>query len=89
MYVHPITRQTFEYANQITCENNPQYIIVFDLDTNQYYVLTTQPIKEDPLLLFEPTQDQTATSPINFTAQDAGIYSRKELKRFWESSSIY
>ena len=24
MYVDPITRQTFEYANQIPCENNPR-----------------------------------------------------------------
>ena len=26
MYVDPITHQTFEYANQISCENNPQNV---------------------------------------------------------------
>ena len=83
MYVDPITRQTFEYANQIPCENNPQNVISLDPDTDQYYVLTPQPIKKDPPLLFEPTQIQTAISPNTFTAQDAGIYSQKELKHFW------
>ena len=42
MYVDPITRQTFEYANQIPCENNPQNIIAFVPDTVQYYVLTPE-----------------------------------------------
>ena len=83
MYVDPITRQTFEYANQIPCENTPQNVISFDPDTDQYYVLTPQPIKKDPPLLFEPSQIQTAISPNTFTAQDAGIYSQKELKHFW------
>ena len=27
MYVHPITRQTFNYATPIQCDNNPQNII--------------------------------------------------------------
>ena len=35
MYVDPITRQTFEYANQIPCENNPQNVISLDPDTDQ------------------------------------------------------
>ena len=80
MYVDHIARQTFEYANQIPCENNPQNVISFDPDTDQYYVLTPQSIKKDPLLLFEPTQVQTAISRNPFSAQDAGIYSQKELK---------
>ena len=30
MYVHPITRQTFNYATPIECDNNPQNIIEHD-----------------------------------------------------------
>ena len=30
MYVHPLTRQTFNYATPIQCDNNPQNI--FELD---------------------------------------------------------
>ena len=78
----PITRETFEYANQIPCENKPQNVISFDPDTDQYYVLPSPLFKKDPPLLFEPTQVQTI-SPYTFTAQDAGIYSQKELKHFW------
>ena len=38
-----LLRQTFEYANQIPCENNPQNVISLDPDTDQFYVLTPQP----------------------------------------------
>ena len=44
LYVDPITLQTFEYANQIPCENNPQKSL--DPDTDHSYVLTPQPIKK-------------------------------------------
>ena len=73
-YVDPITRQTFDYATPITCENNPQNITALDPDTDQYYFLTPKPINRDPPLLFEPRQIQTSISPNTFTAQDAGIY---------------
>ena len=63
MYVDPYTRQTFEYANQIPCENNPQNVIALDHDTEQYYVLTSQPVKKGPPHFFEPTQLQTLLAP--------------------------
>ena len=59
-------------------------LLLFDPDTKQYYVLTPQPISKDPSQLYDPTQIQIAISPINtFPAQDAGIYSQKELNHFW------
>ena len=61
----------------------PTKCYFFSPDTDQYYVLTPQPLKKDPPLLYEPTQVQTAISPNTFTAQDAGIHSQKELKHFW------
>ena len=48
---------------QIPCENNPQNVIALDPDTDQYFVLTPQPIQKDPPQLFEPTQIQTSISP--------------------------
>ena len=33
MYVDPITGQTFEYANQVSCKNKPQNVIALDLET--------------------------------------------------------
>ena len=35
MYVDPMTSQTFEYANQIPCENNPQNVSALDTDRDQ------------------------------------------------------
>ena len=83
MCVDPITRQTFEYANQIPCQTNPHNVIALDPDTDQYYVSTPQPNKKDPPLIFEPTQVQTAISPNTFTARDAEVYSQRDLKNFW------
>ena len=81
----PISRQTFEYATQIPCENTPQNMFALDSDTDdtQYYVLTPIPIKQDVPQILEPKTIKTAIGPNTFTAQDAGIYSQQELKRFW------
>ena len=46
MFVDPITRQTFENANQIPRENNLQNVIALDHDTDQNYALTPQSIKK-------------------------------------------
>ena len=87
MYIDPITRQTFKYANQFPCEDNPQNMIALDPDTDQYYILTPQPIKKEPplfkLLLALLNLKQTTNSHNTFTAQDAGFSSQKELKHIW------
>ena len=85
MYVDAITRQAFEYANDLpyeNSENNPQSVITLDPDIDQNYVLPPQPNENDPPQRFESTQIQTAIIPNSFTAHDADIFSQKELKRF-------
>ena len=34
MYVDPITRQTYDYATPITCDNTPRNIIKLDPDSD-------------------------------------------------------
>ena len=46
MYVDPITRQTFNFANQ-----TPKKVITLDPDTDQYYVLTPQSKKRPSFML--------------------------------------
>ena len=46
MYVDPITRQIFGYANQVPRENNPQNVLPLDAHTDQFYVLTREPDKK-------------------------------------------
>ena len=84
MYVDPITRQTYDYATPITCDNNPRNIIELDPDSDEqdFYILGLEPIKRKPPLMFTPSQIKTTKRPNPFTAQ-AGIYSNAELDQFW------
>ena len=85
MYVDPITRQTFDYATPIRCENNPKNIIQLDPDSDDqvFYIFGPEPFKRKPPLMFSPSQLKTTIRPNTFTAQDAGIYSNAELDQFW------
>ena len=85
MYVDSITSQTFNYATPIECGNNSQNIIELDLDADDgdFYELTPDPLKREPIQMFKPTQIKTTITPNTFTAQDAGIYSNAELDQFW------
>ena len=85
MYVHPITRQTYDYATPITCDNIPRNIIELgpDSDDQLFYILGPEPITRKAPLMFTPSQVKTTIRPNTFTAQDAGIYSNAELDQFW------
>ena len=85
MYVDPITRQTYDYATPIACDNNPRNIIELDPDSDDqdFYILGPEPNKRKPPLMFTPSQIKTTIRPNTFTAQDAGIYSNAELDQFW------
>ena len=85
MYVDFITKQTYDYAMPIACDNNPRNIIEIDPDSHDqvFYTLGPEPIKRKPPLMFTPSQIKTTKRPNTFTAQDAGIYSYAELDQFW------
>ena len=85
MYVDPITRQTYDYATPIACDNNPRNITELDPDSDDQavYNLGPEPNKRKPPLMFTPSQIKTTIRPNTFTAQDAGIYSNAELDQFW------
>ena len=86
MHVDPITRQTYDYATPITCENNPRNIIELDPDSDDqdFYILGPETIKRKPPLIFTLSQIKTTISSDTFTAQEAGIYSNAELDQFWD-----
>ena len=85
MYVDPKTRQTYDYATPIACDNNPRNIFELDPDSDdQYlYVLAPKPIEQKPPILFTPSQIKPIIRPNTFTAQEPGIYSDAELDQFW------
>ena len=84
MYVDPITRQTYDYATPIACDNNSGNIIELDPDSDDqdFYSLGPEPMKRKPPLLFTPSQTKTKIRPNTFTAREAGIYSNAELDQF-------
>ena len=84
MYVDPITRQTYEYATPIACDNNPRNFIELDLDTDdqEFYILGPEPVEQKLPIKFTP-QNKTTIRPNTFTAQDAGIYLNAKLGQFW------
>ena len=84
MYVDPITRQTYDYATSITCDHNPKNYIERDPNSHDqdFYILSPEPNKRKPPLMFTPSQIKTTIRPNTFTAQDAGIYSNAELNQF-------
>ena len=85
MYVDPFTRQTYDYATPIACDNNPRNIIELDPDTDDqdFYIFRPEPIKRKPPRMFTPNQINPTVRPNTITAQDAGMYSSAELDQFW------
>ena len=58
MYVDPITRQSYDYATPIACDDNPWNIFEQDPDSDDqdFYVLGSEPFKRKPPLMFTPSQ---------------------------------
>ena len=85
MYVDPNTRQTYDYATPIACDNNPRKFFKLDPDSDDqdFYFLGPEPIERKTPLKFTPSQIKTTIPPNTFTAQDAGIYSNAEFDQLW------
>ena len=85
MYIDPITRQTYDYATPIACDNSPRNTIKLDPDSDDqnFYTLGPELFKRKPPLMFTPSQIETTIRPNIFTAKDAGIYSNAELDQIW------
>ena len=60
MYVDPITRQTFDYATPIACDNTPSNNNELDPDSDDqdFYILGLEPIKRKPPLMFTTFSNQ-------------------------------
>ena len=76
MCVDPITRQTFDYATPITCENNPRNIIELDPDSHDqdFYILGPEPIKRKPPLMFTPSQSEITIRPNRSILEQNSIF---------------
>ena len=84
MYVNPITRQTYDYATPISCDNNPRNIIELepDSDDQHFYILGPEPIKRKPPLMFTPSQIKTKIRPTLLQPKML-VFSNADLDQFW------
>ena len=66
VYVDPITRQTYDYASHIACDNNSRNIFELDPDSDDqyFYILGPEPIKRKFQLIITPFQIKTTTRPL-------------------------
>ena len=69
----PITRQTFNYARPVPCDNNPQIFIALVLLIDEHYVLTLKALLRATPTLREAKHVQSSKNPNIFTAQETGI----------------
>ena len=83
-YVDPVSRQTYNFASTIPCDGNIANTFALDPDgSDTYYLLDPAPIKQSPPAYFKPSEVRTSIRPNVYSAQDAGLYSQKDVKEFW------
>ena len=77
MYVDLITRQTYDYATPITCDDNPRNFFELDRDSDDqdFYILGPEPIKR------KPPEHKALTSPIQNTPDKlSSVMSNRTLR---------
>ena len=83
-FVDPITRQTCPHAMTQNRSDRIKNLFQLDMDhEDSWYTLTPGIIHQDKPAIFGP-QDISPVASHTFTgSQDAGMYTRNELKGFW------
>ena len=85
-FVDPITRQIYPHATTQNCSDRIKNLFQIDMDQeDSWYTLSPGIIHEDKPDIIGP-QDISPVASQTFTgSQDAGMYTRNELKGFWDS----
>ena len=84
-----LTQQTYSQATTQNCSDRIKKLFQLDMDhEDSWYTLTHGIVHEDKPAIFGP-QDISPVSSQTFTgSQDAGMYTRNQLKGFWENILI-
>ena len=83
MFVSPITRQTFPFANEIDCTDTFKILFQLDLDTNNsWYQFMPAPVPFKPTAVFAPQQIGYIQEIPDYDSRRAGIYTVNQLKDF-------
>ena len=86
MFVNPITRQTFQFANEIDCTVTSKNLFQLDLDnSNSWYQLMPAPVPFKPDADFAQQQIGYIQKISDYDSRRAGIYTLDQLKDFWRT----
>ena len=85
-FVDPVTRQTFDFAEEISCSGGSKNAFQLDVELpNSWYQLIPEPVHFKTPALFEPTEIGHITQFANYDTQRAGMYTHGQLKDFWDN----
>ena len=85
-FVDPITRQTYDIASEIPCLGDYNNVLQIDLENdNSWYQLLPDPMPFNKPLLFKTTELGHITQFPTFDTRRAGMYTPKQMKKFWDN----
>ena len=85
-FVDPITRQTYPDAVAQNCSERIKNLFQLDMDQEgSWYTLTPGIVHQDRPAIFGPKQVTPMTAQTLIGSQDPGMYTRNELRGFWDN----
>ena len=88
-FVDPITRQTYPHATTQNCSDRIKNLFQLDMDQeDSWYTLRSGIVHQDKPAIFGPQDINPVASHTFIGSQNADIYTRNELKGFWDSILI-
>ena len=86
MFVDPITRQTYPFANEVDCVGGYKNAYQLDIDNeNSWYHLMPAPVPLQPPKIFSSRVISSIPKFTGYESQRAGIYTPNQLKSFWDN----
>ena len=88
-FVDPIPRQTYPDAVPQNCSDRIRNLFQLDMDQeDSWYTLTPGIVHQDRPAIFGPKQLTPMAAQSLIGSQDAGMYTRNELRGFWDNILI-
>ena len=88
-FVDPNTRQTYPDAVPQNCSDQMKNLFQLDMDQeDSWYTLTPGIVHQDRPAIFGPKKVTLMTSEALTGSQDAGMYTRNEIRGFWDNILI-
>ena len=88
-FVDSVSRQTYPHATTQNCSDGIKNLFQPDMDQeDSWYTLTPGIVHQDKPAIIGPQDINPVASHTFIGSRDAGMYTRNELKGFWDSIHI-